>query len=176
MLTREQLIEKKEAFKTRYQELAVELSKLEISKNRHHYKRHTIDDVLIRRRDLLAKEFTELRDKITDINKLIKPLTPKEDYFKMVIKDSVSEAVYNDICKECENREKGGSAFKVKLSDNTGLLKQVKGLNDALKAKDAIIVAARAALNEYINDNMNGNKADFLKSIDKLNKSLPKNH
>lgn len=156
-------------------DLSAELAKMGMSGNRRYYVNGSISKELWDKRSLLAGRVAEIEVRLHAIKKeTVQARIDSDIKFGIlmdIIKQSLGEKYLLELMREVRRREEGQPEFKVPYG-----VKEKSGRSylEEYKKAIALLISARRSINAYIEKNEPEiNKADYLKSVSEINKSIP---
>lgn len=173
----EELLKEKAVVVNSLKELELRLSNLKITTNRLRFSPNSIPTHTKLMRDDLSAQHQRQTKYIVEINLLIRSkAASNHEAWKDVLKEIFPMETFKVINEEIERRERGLTPKKLPISaPDLQRKKEIqKIVKDTISDYHSKLLSARAALNEYINVNIdNSSKADFLAKVSKINRSLP---
>lgn len=161
---RQQLADEKRA-------LGQKLAALGISGNRAYFARGSVDKAVWDQRTEWATRYASIEGRLAELKQILKTANPGHDYFKDIICESMGNEYVRRVIEECKRRRGGQPPIKVSARIPIPAVRTYK--MELLKMYE-LAISARKALNKWISDNEPKiNKADYLKSVSEINKSLP---
>lgn len=178
ILSLDELQDKKMGITGKLKEIQAEISKIGLTQNRINHAPHTINKYTLLKREKLVCEYNELQSEVVNINKQIRKLSERPDFFRNVVKDSFPKDIYEQIIAECDKRSRGMESSKIKgnISEMGKYKEQFVILKQELINQYTALMMARREVTKYIELNCPTDireKEFFLKNISSVNMSLP---
>lgn len=125
-------------------------------------------------RSIYTRRTKEIEAEIVGINKKINAKHSNEKKFNEVLRELLGGDFLHEIFMEAKNRFEGGTPNRLLLPKDEKAVIKNTNIRKRLKDYHNMIIEARKAINTYIWENEPEiNKADFLKSVSRINKCLP---
>lgn len=128
------------------------------------------------KRSNLSAKVIDIESKISEINKSINDDNKKYDILVDLIKETLTPDIYFQIKQELNRRIDGEHPTRVSLNIEDCQKAKIKNkslMNELIWHSEQLI-SARRSINKYISEKEpEVNKADFLKDVSALNKSIP---
>lgn len=176
-LSLEELREKREGLVGKMKELQADIAKFGFTKGQIYQAKDKLNQYEVVQRDKVVYEYNLIQVEVVDINKRIRRLVEKGDFFRDVVKECMPDRFYQQIVEECKKREAGEKPTKVGIDTD-----EIRFFKDRIEIKDGLLreyhdalLKAREAINKYVDLNYpedHNEQIAFMRKFSEINTSI----